>query len=241
MVNVSSPYIFYRGYPKGWLFRYTLTTNEVRCLYSGDDVWNVLTAGKSVYFIDRNYNLRRIDQGGGKSAIVATDVAGHYLEYLNGYVYFGRMNGDAANCDLHRVKVDSNGQAESVCEDVGYIMGCVGTKVLYGDDEGVQLRDWITGEKDTVFLKGNGALLAAMNGNGVFYVTRDREGYSELRVFDVDTKTTSVLMPVHCATVSFVDDSLYLVSATDLGFERAVLDAENPHTEWVVQRGGGAR
>jgi hypothetical protein len=237
MVNVSGPYVFYRGYPNGWLFRYTLSTNEVKCLYSRDDVWNVLTTKDSVYFIDRHHNLRRLAKKDGQSAIVAAGVAGHYLEYLSGHVYFGRLNPDEARCDLYRVEADSIGQVESVCKDVGYLMGCVGTKVLFGDDEGVQLRDWKTGKKDTVFLKGNGALLAAVNGNGVFYVTRDPDGYSELRVFDVETRRTSVLMPVHCGTVSFVDGSLYLVGVTDLAFERALLDAENPHTEWLVERG----
>ncbi len=241
MINVAPPHVFYRGYPNGWLYRYTLSTGEVRCLYAKDDVWNILAIRESVYFIDRNHNLRWVSQEGGKSTIVASGVAGHYLEHRDGYVHFGRMNKDAAHCDLYRVQADSSGEVDLVCRDVGYIMGIGGTKVLYGDEEGVRLRDRDTGTTDTVFLKGNGALLAAMNGNGVFYVTRDREGYSELKVFDVETKRTITLMPVHCATVSFANDNVYLVSITGLGFERAVLDTDNPHTEWVVEGGASAR
>jgi hypothetical protein len=239
MVNVNGEYVFYVGYDDKGVFRYGTESNVAKRLYSGE-VQNLLVVKDYLYIVDADYRLRQMDLVSGDMTIGPRRVAAHYLEYQDGYVYFGRMNPDAANCDLHRVEVGKVEKTEQVCQGIGYPMGCVGTQVLYGDNEGVELRDWNTGAKSTVFLKGNGAALAAVNGNGVFYVTHDIEGYSELRAFDLTSKTTSVLMPVHCGTVYFVKGKMYLVDPVSLGFERAVLETGSPHTEWVIERESGA-
>jgi hypothetical protein len=111
--------------------------------------------------------------------------------------------------------------------------------VLYGTSKSVRLID-IYSREDTELYRwdirpGVNAGPPAANGNGIFYVTMDNEGYAELCVFDLESERTSVLMPIHGGAVCFANGNMYLVSVVNLDIERVILDPSDPHTALVVR------
>jgi hypothetical protein len=238
MVNVSPDSVFYRGYDTQGVFCYDRRSGSVARLYDGV-VENLLATKEYLYMVSSDNGLYQMDLGGGGLTKVSDGVAASYLESVDGLVYFAQMDPDERNCRLCKMEVGFPDSVASVCEGIPHPLKVLGTQVLYSSDEGVYLRDCDTREEVTVCSRGGGAGPPAASGNGIFYVKRDADGYAELCVFDLDTRRTSTLMPVHCGTVYFLDGEILLVNVTDLGFERVVLNAADPHTEWVVPSTSG--
>jgi hypothetical protein len=166
---------------------------------------------------------------------VAKTVVADYLEHVDGDLYFAQMRPDEMNCDVCKIVVGSAGKVASACTEIANPMKMVGTRVLHGDARGVQLRDISTGLDTIVNPWGNGVTAPAANGNGVFYVTTDKDGHRELRAFDLDIKRASTLLPIHGGAVYFVEGEMYLVNPVNFNIERVILTGDNPHTELVLR------
>lgn len=240
MINVLGNYVFYRGYENKGVFRYDVTKDSVKQLYSGE-VENLLTAQRHVYFIDGAYRLCQIGVDGGRVTVAAEGLLPDYLQESEGSLYFALSTSNGVRCEIRKIVVGAPEDVVSVCELDGQPMDWLGTQVLFGDSAGVHLKDVKNGAQTDVFLKGNGATLAAANGNGVFYTTTDADGFTELWVMDLERERTINLMPVHCTAVYFIGGEIYLADPVNLGFERVILDGDDPHTEWVIERGAAAR
>lgn len=240
MINVIGDAVFYIGEVDQGVFRYDLRSKSASKLYDGV-VQNLLATKDYVYMVNGANELVQITLASGEKTKVSDSVARHYLEYVDGYVYFAQLNPDEMNCNVCKVADGSPEKVSKVYDNIAYPMDMVGTRVLYSDDTGVHLIDVNTKKESTVYGREIRAGIPAANGNGVFYATTDDEGYAELSVFDVNSGKTSMLMPVHGGTIYFVDGEIFLVNPVNFDIERVILDANDPRTELVLKGDSQAR
>ncbi len=240
MVNAVGDSVFYIGEVDQGVFRYDIATKRSIKEYDGV-VLNLLALQGYLYIVNGGKELIEVELASGNATTVMRSVAGHYLEYVDGSVYFAQESPDVMNCNLFRVAVGSPRDVVTVYEGIPHPIKMVGKSVLYGDDRGAHLIDLGSGRERTVCSWGGGVGPPAANGNGVFYITSDADGYAELSVFDVDSGRTSMLMPVHGGAVYFVDGEILLVSPVNFDIERVILDVSDPRTELVLKGDSQAR
>ncbi len=234
MVNLAGDCVFYIGEVSEGVFCYNTQTRQVTQVYEGP-VLNLLATRDYVYIISQALELLELERGSGAIREVMKGVWYQYLEAIQGAVYFAQMMPDEMHCRLYRIPPGAPGGADPVYDGVACPLKVMGTRVLCGGSESAELLDMDSGQKVSLYRWDSGAGLPAANGNGVFHVTIDDQGYAELSVFDLERETTSTLMPVHGGAVYFVDGEMYLVSPANLDIERVILDPSDPRTEWVVR------
>lgn len=233
MINASDKSLFYIGYMEKGLYRYDYAMDTSEKIYSGD-VANIVSAENHIYFITGDNVLYQIDPYSGDRSMIMENVASDYLDLVGNVVYFARLN-DNQLFDLYRVNVGAPQGAKCILESIPYPIKNLGKDIVCRDSDDVFLVNIENGAQSTVISDCKESFVAA-NGNGIFYTQTDSDGYSEISAYNMDTGKISNLMPVHCTTIYFMDNELYLVDIVNFKVEKAILNPNgNSLTEWIIK------
>lgn len=224
MINVTNNSVYYIGYEKKGVFRYDSANRSSKLIYSGD-VRNLLATKAYLYLIDSKNVLLRMDLSGNNIKVIMKEVSPHYLDCNNGYLYFSQfVKSQVDTYNLYKSAIVDKIKITQIYSNIPYPIKYWDNKILFKDLNGVYLLNLEIVKK--INLNINSESCISVNGNGIFLTNTDRDGYTELKVYDLNTSKTYNLTPTHYNLIYFINDKIYMVNVAN--FKAEVVDFTNP-------------
>lgn len=231
-INATSKGVFYIGYAEKGLFWYDYDSKTSKKVCS-DDIVNAVICGNAAYIITSESKIYKVDLFSRDKTKIAENAAGEYLEINGDYVYFSQGGSDGL-FELHRVSTQ-HFDTSCILRAIPMPVRCLGDRVICRSSDAVISVDTASGERSTL-IEDDAIFSVGVNGNRVFYTRVDNStGHTELFAIDIESKRNIRIMPVHCASIYFMDTDLYLVDAVDFRIEKANLSEGGFCAEWLIK------
>lgn len=221
MINFANDSVYYIGYETKGVYQYDCTSRNSKLIYS-DDIKNLLVVEKYIYIINSKNELIRFDMNGNNKELIMKDVLSQYLDYSDGFVYYAQIiNISDNNYSLFKGKVSDSIQNIKVYDNIDYPIKYWDENILCRDINGIYLMN-----NKKIYLDIDDASNISVNGNGIFFTQTDKDGYTELKVYDLNTSKIFNLTPTHFSSIYFINNEIYVVDIVN--FKAEVIDLTNP-------------
>lgn len=222
MINVTDDSVYYIGYETKGVYRFDRINKRSKLIYSGD-IKNLLVQEKYIFIIDSNNELIRLNRNGNNKEIIMKEVLPQYLDYNDGCIYFF-LNINNNEYKLFKSTITDKIQNTQKYDIIGYPIKYWNNNILYKDVNGIYLINIVTKEKFSLQIDVGSHI--SVNGNGIFFTQTDKDGYTELKVYDLNTSKIFNLTPTHFSSIYFINNEIYVVDIVN--FKAEVIDLTNP-------------